>query len=168
MTVAPPKRKPLDQFLAELPNDAAEQIRGAAAIMMRNEQAAARLRGIELELKPFFIAATISFVVGVIVLLFYAEPGGLLDRITGAWPLLTAALGFLPAVLAYYAARIRKRSQADMQNFDLNKELFLPHGAIYFPSDSEADEQMVTLIEVQEARFRRPSRWDNVKPGAIW
>jgi len=61
-----------------------------------------------------------------------------------------------------------KRSQADMQNFDLNKEIFLPHGAIYFPSNSEADEQMVTLVEVQETPFRRPSRWDNVKPGAIW
>jgi len=69
--------------------------------------------------------------------------------------------------LAYYAIRIRKRSQADFQNFDLNKEIFLPHGVIYFPSDSDLDEQMVTLVEVKEAIGRR-SKYDRLKPGAIW
>lgn len=165
---APPKRVALEQFLADLPAEAAETLRDAAARMMLNEQAALRLRGVELELRPFFITAALSFIAGMVVLLFYSEPGGLLDQVDGAWPLLLGALGFLPTLLAYYAIRIRKRSQADIENFDLNKEFFLPHGAIYFPSDSSPDEQMVTLVEVQERPPGRPSRWENVKPGAIW
>ena len=89
-----------------------------------------------------------------------------IDEISGAWPLLLAALGFLPVLLGYYAVRIRHRSRADLENFELNKEFFLPHGAIYFPSDSGVGEQMVTLVEVQEPPTR--SKWDKVKPGAIW
>ena len=165
---APPQRMLLEKFLADLPAEAAEQIREAAAIMMHNEHAALRLRGVELELRPFFITATVSFIIGMVVLIFYSQPGGFLDQVTGAWPLLLAALGFLPGLLAYYSIRIRKRSQADIQNFDLNKEYFLPHGAIYFPSDSGTSEQMVTLVEVQEPPIGRRSRWDKVKPGAIW
>lgn len=165
---APPKTMPLDKFLADLPVEAAEQIREVAITMMHNEQAAVRLRGVELELRPYFITAGLSFVAGMVMLLFYSNPGGLIDRIDGGWPLMLAALGFLPVLLAYYAVRIRKRSQADMHNFDLNKEYFLPHGAIYFPSDSGPSEQMVTLVEVQERPPGRRSRWDKVKPGAIW
>lgn len=165
---APPKTVLLEQFLADLPNEAAEQLRDTAAVMMRNEQIALRLRGVELELRPFFITAAVTFIAGMYMLLFHAEPGGLVDEIDGAWPLLLAALGFLPVLLAYYAIRIRRRSQADLQNFDLNKEFFLPHGAIYFPSDSGPREQMVTLVEVQEKPPGRPSKWDRVKPGAIW
>ncbi|MFT5510230.1 MAG: hypothetical protein ACI89J_003323 [Hyphomicrobiaceae bacterium] len=168
MAKAPPQQKPLDQFLDDLPVDTANEIRDTAALMMRNEQTALRLRGVELELRPFFIAATISFVIGMTILVFYSQPGEFLDSVAGAWPLLTAALGFLPGLLAYYAFRIRKRSQADIHNFDLNKEFFLPHGAIYFPSDSASAKQMVTLVEVQEAPIGRRSRWDKVKPGAIW
>ena len=168
MAKAPPQQKPLDKFLDDLPIETAEEIRETAAVMMRNEQASLRLRGVELELRPFFIAATISFLIGMTILLFYSQPGEFLDSVAGAWPLLTAALGFLPGLLAYYAIRIRKRSQADIHNFDLNREIFLPHGAIYFPSDSASAEQMVTLVEVQQAPIGRPSRWDKVKPGAIW
>ena len=165
---APTQRMLLEKFLADLPAEAAEKIRDAAAIMMHNEQAALRLRGVELELRPFFITAVISFVIGMVILIFYSNPGGFLDRVAGAWPLMLTALGFLPGLLAYYAIRIRKRSQADIQNFDLNKEYFLPHGAIYFPSVSGPREQMVTLVEVQEPPRGRRSKWENVKPGAIW
>lgn len=162
-----PERVPLNQFVDRLPKDAGESVREAADVMLRNELSAVPLRGVEAELRPFFIAAVLSFIVGLVVLIFFSETGGFLDQVAGAWPILTAALGFLPAVLAYYAIRIRKRSQADIQNFDLNKEHFLPHGAIYFPSDSEAAEQMVTLVEVGEAPGRR-SKYDSLKPGTIW
>jgi hypothetical protein len=162
-----PQRIPLQKFLDGLPNDVSDQVRQAAAQMVRNEQQAAELRGVEAELKPFFIFAVCSFLVGLTLLIFYSQPGGFLDRVAGAWPLLIATLGFLPGLLAYYAVRIRKRSQADIQNFDLNKEIFLPHGVIYFPSDSDIDEQMVTLVEVSEA-FARRSKYDRLKPGTIW
>ena len=165
---APPKTMPLDKFLADLPAEAAEKIREVAITMMHNEQVAVRLRGVELELRPYFITAALAFIAGMVMLLFHSHPGGMVDRIDGGWPLLLAAVGFLPALLGYYAVRIRKRSQADLRNFDLNKEFFLPHGAIYFPSDSGPSEQMVTLVEVQETQPGRRSKWDNVKPGAIW
>ncbi len=163
-----PKQVLLDKFLADLPDDAAKTIRDAAAIMMRNEQAALRLRGVELELRPGFLFSSAVLAIAMVILIFYSSPGGFLDRVYGAWPLLLAALSFLPGLLTYYAVRIRKRSQADMENFDLNKEFFLPHGAIYFPSDSGPDEQMVTLVEVQEPPIGRRSKWDKVKPGAVW
>jgi hypothetical protein len=162
-----PKRIPLQKFLDELPVEASDQVRQAAAQMATNELQSAELRAVEAELKPFFIFAICSFLVGLTILIFYSQPGGFLDRVSGAWPLLVGTLGFLPGLLAYYAIRIRKRSQADIQNFDLNKEIFLPHGVIYFPSDSDIDEQMVTLVEVKEAIGRR-SKYNRIKPGAIW
>ena len=163
-----PRKIPLNQFIDRLPADAAVTIREVVDVMRRNELVALKLRGVELELRPFFISAALSFVVGLVLLIFFSHPGGFLDKVAGAWPILTAALGFLPALLAYYAIRIRKRSQADIQNFDLNKEYFLPHGAIYFPSDSELSQQVVTLVEAQAAPSGRRSKWDKVKPGAIW
>lgn len=163
-----PRQVSLNQFLGRLPDDVANQLRKVAGTMLSNEREAAKLRGVELELRPFFIFGTLSFLIGVVILIFYSQPGGFLDQVAGAWPILTASLGFLPGLLTYYAVRIRKRSQADVQNFDLNKEFFLPHGAIYFPSDSEAREQMVTLVDRLQAPTGRRAKWDNAKPGAIW
>lgn len=163
---AKPERVTLEKFLAGLSSEAAEPLHDVVATMMSNEQVAVRLRGIEAELKPFFITGALSFVAGLIAIIYFAEPGGLVDRITGAWPLVIAALAFFPTVLGYYAIRIRKRSQADIQNFDLNKEHFLPHGAIYFPSDSAASEQMVTLVEIGAPPPK--SKFDYMKPGTMW
>jgi len=162
-----PERMPLSTFLDGLPAEVADQLREVAAVMLRNERAAVELRGVEAELKPYFYASVCSFIAGLIAILYYSEPGGLVDRIDGSWPVLIAALGFLPGLMVHYAFRIRKRSQADAQSLELNRQHFLPHGAIYFPSDSEAEEQMVTLVEAHEARGRR-LRFDRVKPGAIW
>ena len=159
------KRMSLEAFLAGLPEDAVEGVSEAANKMMRNEEVSVRLRGVETELRPFFITAAVAFVVGTVFLTFFSEKGGFLDQFAGAWPILTAALGFLPLLLAYYAYRIRARSQADVENFSLNKEFFLPHGAIYFPSDSGAGKQMVTLVDVREAPR---SKYDHLKPGSIW
>jgi hypothetical protein len=164
---AVPDRVSLNRFLAGLPDETADELRDVARVMIGNEQIATPLRGIELELRPFFITAGLSFIAGMVLLIYFAEPGGFLDRLDGGWPLLIASLGFLPALLGYYAFRIRRRSQADVENFDLNKVHFLPHGAIYFPSDSGIDEQMVTLVEAVEQPIRR-SKWDKLKPGAIW
>jgi len=165
---AAPKRLPLSQFLASLPEPEAEKVREVADQMMLNEQTADRLRGVEAELRPFFISAVVAFIFATVFLVFFSKPGGFLDTVDGAWPILTAALAFLPGLLGYYAFRIRHRSQADVQNFDLNKEFFLPHGAIYFPSDSTASQQMVTLVEVKETPAGRRSKYDKLKPGAIW
>jgi hypothetical protein len=162
------RRVPLEEFLTGVPEDTAAQLRDVIATMMQNEQVAMRLRGVEGELRPFFIAAALFFIAGMIVLVFYSEPGGFLDKITGAWPILTASLGFLPGLLAYYAIRIRKRSQADVHNFDLNKEYFLPHGAIYFPSDAAAADQMIILVDVKTPSNVHRSKYDKLKPGAIW
>ncbi len=167
MTETEQKRIALDEFLAGLPQERAEKAREAARRMLDNERTSARLRGIEAELKPFFIAAVVSFVIGLVILLFFSQPGGFLDRVSGGWPLLAAALGFLPAVLAYYAFRIRGRSAVDQENYELNKTHFLPNGAIYFPSDRAGETQMVTLVEVDETAGAR-SKYDKLKPGAIW
>lgn len=166
---AAPQRIPFNQFIERLPQEAADEVLAAARIMLANEKAAMQLRGVEAELRPFFITAALSFVAGIVILLFYSQPGGFLDQVAGAWPILTAVLGFLPGLLAYYAIRIRKRSQADIQNFDLNKDVFLPHGAIYFPSDSDLAEQMVTMVEAKEpAPARRVSHYDRLRRGASW
>jgi len=162
-----PERIPLSAFLEGLPAEAADQLRDVATIMLRNEQAAVELRGVEAELRPYFYFSVCSFIAGLVAILYFSEPGGLVDRIDGSWPVVIAALGFLPGLMTYYAFRIRKRSQSDVQNLDLNKAHFVPHGAIYFPSDSEADEQMVTLVDAQQAPGR-PSRYDRLKPGTIW
>jgi len=159
------KRVQLEAFLSGLPEEVVESVRQAATKMMRNEDVSLRLRGVETELRPFFISAVIAFVAGAGFLVFFSKTGGFLDEFSGAWPILTAALGFLPLLLAYYAFRIRARSQADVENFNLNKEFFLPHGAIYFPSDSDEGEQMVTLVEVKDAPR---SKYDYLKPGSIW
>jgi len=159
------KRIPLTKFLEDLPAEAVDGVREASEQMMSNEGVAARLRSVETELRPFFISAVMAFLAGAVFLIFFSKPGGLLDTVAGAWPIMTAALGFLPLLLAYYAFRIRKRSQADVQNFSLNKEFFLPHGAIYFPSDSATGEQMVTLVKVKDAPR---SKYDHLKPGSVW
>jgi len=162
-----PERIPLDVFLDRLPPDQATEIREAARIMVANERSAARLRGVERDLRPFFIFGVVAFIIAMTLLLFFSEPGSYLDTIDGAWPLMIVGLGFLPSLLAYYAIRIRNRSAADLQNFDFNKRLFLPAGAIYFPSDSDESPQMVTLVEPDERHVRR-SKYDQLKPGAIW
>jgi hypothetical protein len=163
-----PKRISLNEFLAGVPAETSEQLSEVVATMMRNEQVATKLRGVEAELRPFFITAALCFIIGMVVLVFYSEPGGFLDSISGAWPILTTSLGFLPGLLTYYAVRIRKRSQADVHNFDLNKEHFLPHGAIYFPSDAAVADQVVTLVDVNAPSGVRPSKYDKLKPGTIW
>ena len=79
-----PKRIPLQKFLDELPVEASDQVRQAAAQMVHNELQSAELRGVEAELKPFFIFAVCSFLAGLTILIFYSQPGGFLDRVSGA------------------------------------------------------------------------------------
>lgn len=161
-----PERLPLEAFLVQLPADDAEPAREAAERMRSNEHFAAQLRGIEKELAPFFITGGVSFVIGLVAILFFAEPGGLVNRIDGAWPIVTASLAFLPVVLVIYAIRIRKRSAADMENVELNQAHFLPHGAIYFPSDAPRAEQMVTLVEIKAQPNGWRQKYDRVRFGA--
>ncbi len=167
-TTNKPEIVALAAFLARLPAEDAEPAREAAERMWRNEQFAARLRGVERELAPYFITAIVSFIVGVIAILFFAEPGGLVNRIDGAWPIVTASLAFLPVTLVIYAVRIRKRSAADMDNVELNQVYFLPHGAIYFPSDAPVGEQVVTLVERNKAEGGWRSKFEQKRPGMIW
>lgn len=161
-----PEFVPLEMFLERLPAEDAEETREASERMRFNEQFASRLRGIEKELAPFFIAGGVAFVIGVVAILFFAEPGGLVNRIAGAWPIVTASLAFLPAVLVVYAVRIRKRSAADMENVELNQAHFLPHGAIYFPSDAPVGEQVVTLVEIKAPANAWRQKYDRARFGA--
>lgn len=161
-----PEKVPLETFLANLPGEDAESAREAAERMRANESFASRMRGIERELSPFFIAGCVSFVMGVVAILFFSEPGGLVNRIDGAWPIVTAALAFLPIVLVVYAFKIRKRSAADMENVELNQTHFLPHGAIYFPSDAPLAEQVVTLVEIKAPENGWRQKYDKVRFGA--
>lgn len=161
-----PEIIPLEAFLERLPPDDAEAAREAAERMRLNEQFASRMRGVEKELAPYFITAGVSFVIGVIAILFFADPGGLVNRIDGAWPIVTASLAFLPLVLVIYAVRIRKRSVVDMDNVDLNQAHFLPHGAIYFPSDAPVGEQVVTLVEIKAPANAWRQKYDRARFGA--
>jgi hypothetical protein len=164
----PPERMPLETFLARLDSEDADAAREAAKRMRLNEQTASRLRGIERELMPFFIAAIVSFLFALTAILFFAEPGGLVDRIDGAWPVLIACLAFFPVMLVVYAIRIRKRSAADMDNIRLNQAHFLPHAAIYFPSDAPVSEQVVTLVGKAGRSGGWRSKFETARPGAIW
>jgi hypothetical protein len=161
-----PERLPLESFLAQLPGDDVEPAREAAERMRSNEHFASQLRGVEKELAPFFITGGVSFIIGIVAILFFADPGGLVNRIDGAWPIVTASLAFLPILLVIYAIRIRKRSAADMENAELNQEHFLPHGAIYFPSDAPGAEQMVTLVEIKPQPNGWRQKYDRVRFGA--
>ncbi len=163
------QRIPLTEFLAKLPAETAEGAQDAAAKMLLNERFASSQLGIERELRPFFIFGAATFVVAMIVLLFYSQPGGFLDRVQGGWMLMTAALAFLPGFIGYYAFKVRRRTQVDAENVALNQEWFIPHGVIYFPSDVPDAVQMVMLIApAARDAARRKSRFENVKPGAIW
>ena len=159
----------LSEFVDGLPEEATEGATEAARTMMQNERYAATQRGVERELLPYFLFGLATFAIGLTILLFFSEPGGFLDNVTGGWMLLTAALAFLPGLIGYYAFRVRRRTQADAENVSLNQEWFIPHGAIYFPSDAPAAEQMVTLISPDaQAKATRKSRYENVRPGTIW
>lgn len=164
----PPECIPLEDFLARIEGEKTDQVRDAAERMRLNEQIASRLRGVERELMPFFVAAVVSFVLALTAILFFAQPGGPIDRIAGAWPVLIAGLAFFPAMLVVYAVRIRKRSAADMDNVRLNQAHFLPNGAIYFPSDAPVSEQVVTLVKVSEPNGGWRSKYERIRPGQIW
>ena len=159
----------MDEFLAAIPPEQIDELKAVVDIMIRNEHLASRERGIESELKLYFVAAALAFVAALLVLLMFGEPGGFVDWMPGSWLLLTAGLGFLPGLALYYGFRVRKRSRADGENDKLNQKWFVPQGAIYFPSDAPRAAQTVTLINPDTAKAtRRKSRFEDVKPGTIW
>ncbi|HUS95430.1 MAG TPA: hypothetical protein VMX97_01685 [Hyphomicrobiaceae bacterium] len=160
-------RVKLESFLAGLPEEDASGLRAIASRMDEFERHALPVRGIERELRIPFLIAVVLFAIG----LFLIFSGGWIlvqARRTIGEPGLAALLGALPGLAAYYAYRVRWRTRADTQNFDLNREHFLPRGAIYFPATDAQGEAWIVRVAPDSGYKPKPSKNDKLKPGWIW
>ena len=164
---AEPNRESLTAFLARLDTEESAHARAAAEAIDELEKRTFPVRGIERQLLPYFCAAAVAFVVGLI--LFFAGKDsffGLFKEMDNLG--ITLLLIWLPILICYYAFRVRWRTRADARAFELNQRYFLPHGGIYFPSSAPGEQACVIRIDPKQGWKPRPSKYDNVRPGAIW
>lgn len=162
-----PRRETLDDFVARLGTEDGAHARAAAEAIDELETRAHPVRGIERRLLPYFGVAVVAFIIG-LILFFSGKDSffGVLKEMDNLG--ITLLLSGLPALVCYYAFRVRWRTRADARSFALNQKHFIPHGGIYFPAAEPGERAWVVQVDASQGWQPRPSKYDNIKPGPIW
>lgn len=163
-----PERISLATFLSRLGTDESSHAKAAAEAIDELEERSNPVRGIEQQLKPLFIASALAFVFG--LALFVIGRNAFQGVFTNIHSLaVTVLLGALPTLFTYYAFRVRNRSRADAQSFDLNQKYFIPHGGIYFPASGPDQSACVVLIDPSQGWKPKAGKYDHIKTsGPLW
>jgi hypothetical protein len=157
----------LEQFLAELEPDLAEQARVAAIRMDELERSINDQRDIERRYWWVAAIAAVFFVFGAVLVLVPGEMTKPIYEVVGPFltTLMICGLGIVGLVYAYL---VRDRSNVDEEKFALNREHFVPHNAYYFPPEAPGEAGRVVRFTPRKMKPVMMGPHDRVQPGRSW
>lgn len=156
---------PLETFLARLSDDVAGEARAIAGRIDELDRSVRHLDGIELKYLPWALIAILLFIASGFLLLSEGQVFRSVRAIVGPTGMIGMA-GALPVLGIIYSFKVRGRTRADSQKFELNKTAFVPHGGIYFPS---TDGKEGTVYLVDPSKESMPKRRDeDIRAGRLW
>ncbi|MEM9028454.1 MAG: hypothetical protein AAGC70_08805 [Pseudomonadota bacterium] len=157
----------LDAFIARLSDEDAGHARVAASQMDALEKRVAHLAEVDAKFARWAVWTLVAFVVGAVAAVVRTWPIGLVYALIG--PIgIVALMSGLPGLALVYAFRVRERTSIDNQKIELNRHHFLPHGAYYFPPETDSGQGCVVEITERPPERRRYTRYDHLRPGRIW
>lgn len=156
---------PLETFLTRLSDDVAGEARATAGRIDELDRSVRHLDGIELRYLPWAFAAILLFIASGFLLLSDGEIFRTVRSIVGPIGMIGMA-GALPVLGIVYSLKVRGRTRADTQKFELNRTAFVPHGGIYFPP-KDGKEGTVYLVDPKKESM--PKRRDeDIRAGRLW
>lgn len=156
----------LDAFLQTLPDSDAAEARAAAARMDEFERVARRVAEPD---KRFLAGMGLAAVLFVIAAALLMSGGDFFDNARGTLGIIGVIVmaALLPALIVSYTVRMRERTRADRQCFELNQTYFMPHGGVYFPGEEEGG-SWVFVPDHDSKAWRQPGQAEAIKARWYW
>ena len=164
MTVKTREKIDLQQFLEGLAEPARAEARAAAGKIEELDRTAQQVAEIERRFLPWAVGAALAFVIGAVLVFSDGDTFRQARDLLGFVPL-AAMLAAFPIVAIAYGLKVRYRTRADREVWQLNQTYFVPHGGIYFPpGEAKGGVYLTGPIEKQAKDWRD----DKYRAGRIW